>query len=52
MNLYHKNIQIENCPLPLEVSFEGIKHIQELFKRGIEEPISKIKKNHLHMIDL
>jgi hypothetical protein len=42
----------ENCSLSLKVSFECLKHIQELNNRGIKEPIQKIKKNRLHMFDL
>jgi hypothetical protein len=39
--MYEKFQTDEYCSLPCKVSFEDIKHIQELYNRGIKEPILK-----------
>jgi hypothetical protein len=40
LQLYEQLWTNENCALSLKAPFECIKHIQELFNRGIKEPLS------------
>jgi hypothetical protein len=41
LHIYEQFQTDENCTLSLKNYFECIKHIQELYSRGIKEPISK-----------
>jgi hypothetical protein len=41
LQIYEQFQTDKNCPLSLKVSHKCIKHIQELYNRGIKKPIPK-----------